>query len=49
MMKFQSDDITRLISDCRKYQDETSSEYMWEQYEKLIEKLEYYDEENNVE
>ena len=30
------------------YQDQTGSEYMWEQYEKLIEKLEYYEEENNV-
>ena len=47
-MKFQSDDITRLIRACRMYQDQTGSEYMWEQYEKLIEKLEYYEDENNV-
>ena len=49
MMKFNSDDITRLVRACKNYQDETGSEYMWEQYEKLIEKLEYYEEENNVE
>ena len=49
MMKFNSDDITRLVRACRNYQEETGSEYMWEQYEKLIEKLEYYEEENNVE
>ena len=48
-MKFNSDDITRLVRACRNYQEETGSEYMWEQYEKLIEKLEYYEEENNVE
>ena len=48
MMKFNSDDITRLIRACKNYQDETGSEYMWEKYEKLIEKLEYYEEENNV-
>ena len=48
MMKFNSDDITRLFRACRNYQDETGSEYMWEQYEKLIEKLEYYEDENNV-
>ena len=48
MMKFNSDDITRLVRACKNYQDETGSEYMWEQYEKLIEKLEYYEEENNV-
>ena len=48
MMKFNSDDITRLVRACKNYQEETGSEYMWEQYEKLIEKLEYYEEENNV-
>ena len=47
-MKFNSDDITRLIRACKYYQDQTGSEYMWEQYENLIQKLEYYDEENNV-
>ena len=31
------------------YQDQTGSEYMWEQYEKLITKLEYYEEEHNEE
>jgi hypothetical protein len=49
MMKFKSDDITRLVRACRMYQDQTGSEYMWDQYEKLIEKLEYYEEEHNEE
>jgi len=49
MMKFNSSDITRLIRACRNYQEETGSEYMWEEYEKLIDKLTYYEEENNVE
>ena len=48
MRKFNSDDITRLIRACKNYQDETGSKYMSEQYEKLIEKLEYYEDENNV-
>ena len=48
-MKLNSDDITRLIRACRNYQDQTGSEYIWEQYENLIGKLEYYDEENNIE
>ena len=48
MMKFNSNDITRLIRACREYQQQTGSEYMWEEYEKLIDKLTYYEEENNV-
>ena len=47
MMKLNSDDVTRLIRACRTYQDQTGSEYMWDQYEKLIDKLQYYEEENN--
>ena len=48
MMKFNSKDITRLIRACRNYQEETSSEYMWEEYERLITKLSYYEEENCI-
>ena len=48
-MKLNSDDVTRLIRACRTYQDQTGSEYMWDQYEKLIDKLQYYEEENNSE
>ena len=46
MMKFNSNDITRLIRACREYQEQTGSEYMWEEYERLITKLTYYEEEN---
>ena len=48
MMKFHSDDITRLIRACRFYQDQTGSDYMWEEYERLITKLSYYEEENCI-
>ena len=46
MMKLNSDDISRLIRACRMYQDGTGSEYMWDEYERLVHKLEYYEEEN---
>ena len=46
MMKFNSNDITRLIRACKKYQDSTGSEYLWDEYEHLITKLQYYKEEN---
>ena len=48
-MRLNSDDITRLIRACKIYQDQTGSEYLWDQYEHLIEKLEYYHEENCTE
>jgi len=48
MMKLNTDDVTRLIRACRMYQDQTGSEYIWDQYEKLINKLQYYEEENNL-
>jgi hypothetical protein len=47
-MRLNVDDIARLIRACRVYQEHTGSEYMWDQYDKLIEKLEYYQEENCV-
>ena len=31
------------------YQDNTGSEYLWDEYEHLIHKLEYYEEENCTE
>ena len=49
MMKLNSNDIVRLMLACKKYQDFTGSEYMWDEYERLITKLSYYEEENCTE
>ena len=49
MMRLNSADITRLILACELYKDYTGSEYMWEEYERLVTKLKYYEEENCVE
>ena len=46
MMKLTSADINRLVRACEVYKEHTSSEYMWDQYQHLIEKLQYYKEEN---
>jgi hypothetical protein len=46
IMKLNSDDITRLIRACRMYQDHTGSEFLWDEYEHLVHKLEYYEEEH---
>ena len=46
MMKLTSADINRLIRACEVYKEHTGSEYMWEEYHGLIEKLYYYKEEN---
>lgn len=46
MMKLNSNDILRLMLACKKYQDSTGSEYLWEEYEHLVTKLQYYKEEN---
>ena len=45
-MKLNADDVNRLIRACEFYKHETSSEYMWDQYQHLIDKLRYYEEEN---
>ena len=44
MIQFKEKDISRLISACKIYQDQTGSEYMWEEYECLIKKLKNYEE-----
>ena len=41
-MRFNEDDVTRLIRACELYQSRTGSEYMWEQYDDLINKLKTY-------
>ena len=41
-MRLKDTDITRLITACKLYQEKTGSEYMWEQYDDLINKLRAY-------
>ena len=41
-MRLYDTDIARLISACLLYQERTGSEYMWEQYDDLINKLNAY-------
>ena len=41
-MRLNDSDITRLIIACQLYQEKTGSEYMWEQYDDLINKLRTY-------
>ena len=45
-MRFSADEVSRLIRACELYKDYTGSEYMWEEYERLVTKLQYYEEEN---
>jgi len=49
MMKLTSGDINRLIRACEMYKDHTGSEYIWDEYENLVKKLRYYQEENCAE
>ena len=39
MYQLQENDIHRLITACKTQQSETGSEFVWEQYENLIDKL----------
>ena len=41
-MRLNDTDIYRLIKACEIYKDRTGSEYMWEQYDDLINKLRAY-------
>ena len=41
-MRLNDTDISRLITACKLYQEKTGSEYMWEQYDDLINKLNAY-------
>ena len=41
-MRLNDSDITRLIIACQLYQEKTGSEWMWEQYDDLINKLNAY-------
>ena len=44
-MRLNDSDITRLVKACQLYQEKTGSEYMWDEYHELIEKLKRYQEE----
>tara|TARA_B100000902_G_C27190283_1_gene853547 strand:+ start:797 stop:949 length:153 start_codon:yes stop_codon:yes gene_type:complete len=41
-MRFNDTDISRIIDACKVYQDQTGNEWMWEQYETLMDKLKVY-------
>lgn len=47
-MQFKQHEVSQLIKACKLYQEKTGSEYMWDEYETLIEKLEAYKEEYSV-
>ena len=44
-MRFNATDMHRLHTACRVYQEQTGSEWMWDQYEELIKKIHFYSEE----
>ena len=46
MYMLNNDDISYLIIACRTYQHQTGSEYLWDKYEKLVDKLITYQEQN---
>jgi len=46
MYRLKESDINYLIIACRAYQYHTGSEYLWEKYENIIEKLNLYQEQN---
>ena len=41
-MRLNEEDVTRLIRACELYQSRTGSEYMWDEYNALINKLKIY-------
>nr|BAR28991.1 hypothetical protein [uncultured Mediterranean phage uvMED] len=43
-MRLNDTDVTRLLTACKLYQENTGSEYMWDQYDDLINKLKVYKE-----
>ena len=48
IMRLNETDVHRLSKACQVYQDRTGSEYMWDEYHELIEKLKKYQEEYSV-
>jgi hypothetical protein len=47
-MRLNDCDITRLVKACRLYQEKTGSEYMWDEYNDLISKLNTYQEQHST-
>ncbi len=46
MYRLKEEDIDYIIIACKNYQYDTGSEYLWEKYENIIEKLKLYQEQN---
>ncbi len=46
MYRLRENDIEYLVLACKAYQQNTGSEYLWEKYENLVEKLILYKEQN---
>lgn len=42
MMRLKEEDITRLILACELYKNSTGSEYIWDQYDELSNRLKTY-------
>ena len=40
IMRLNESDVARAIIACKLYRDQTSSDYLWDEYSHLIEKLE---------
>jgi len=38
-MRLNEDDVARLVTSCKLSQETTGSEYIWDEYERIIEKL----------
>jgi len=47
-MRLNDTDIARLISACLLYQERTGSEYMWDEYNDLISKLNTYQKQHST-
>jgi len=48
MIQFNQKEVIELIRACKTQQDQTGSEYIWDQYEHLIHKLHVYEKEYEV-
>ena len=46
MYQLKENDIHRLITACKHYQNETGSEFIWAEYQDLVDKLKLYVEQN---
>jgi len=46
MYSLKENDIIRIIAACELYKNSTGSEYVWDQYDSIIEKLKLYLDQN---